>query len=461
VILLSSELLAQRYSRSPFTAQRRAVVQGMDPRHAQVLQLQRDAGNKAVAQMVAAKKQPGTRVGVQRAISSKAADLGKHQFLLRGTYGKIIRVLADYEGARSAPQRMQYVMTLLGLADTWLKDHPRPSSSREKQQREKIQLLEAECLREMSVHAAQQKYMEGFENTGPAAQGPRQLPGMAPNGRGYLQAPFDPNQQFGQFGTLSMGAKVGAAGPAKSLGAGKAFKDSATAGAGKDALKFASKYKLTAAEIAAIRTYSFPDYAYIVPAAANSPGYVKQGLEKSLDPSLKRLAGSAVDLNNAMKEGALHTGMLMQALAKIEPYARKGYRGERLTVAEFYRRYVVGAEISGADTESGKPARGMEFNRFGSASKRRSVAEAYAQGAGSGDQKINDDQTVSVILELELTNAREIEKLSGSPKGEYEVLILPGAKFVITGMPKVPEDDRVPGKPAATHWAIVRMKQIA
>lgn len=457
--MLSSDVLAQRYSRSPFTAQRRATAQGMDPRHAQVLQLQRDAGNRAVTQMVAARQQ-GARVGVQRAMSSKAAELGKHQFVLRGTYGKIIRVLADYEGARSGQQRMSYVMTLVGLSDTWLKDHPTPSSSREKQQRQKIELLEAECLREMSVHAAEQKYLEGFDTNGPVAQGPRQLPGVAPSGRGYLQAPFDPNQQFGQYG-LSTGAKVGASAPAKSLGAGKEFKGSATAGAGKDALKFAAKYKLTAAEIAAIRTYSFPDYAYIVPAAANSPKYVKQGLENSLDPSLKHLAGSSRDLNNAMKEGALHTGMLMQALAKIEPYARKGYRGERLTIAEFHRRYVVGAEISGADTESGKPARGMEYNRFGSASKRRSVAEGYSQGAGSGDQKISDDQTVSVILELELTNAREIEKLSGSPKGEYEVLILPGAKFVISGLVKAPESERVPGKPAATHWAIVRMKQIA
>ena len=38
---------------------------------------------------------------------------------------------------------------------------------------------------------------------------------------------------------------------------------------------------------------------------------------------------------------------------------------------------------------------------------------------------------------------------------------LPGAKFVITGIQKPSEKERVPGNPPATHWAIVRMKQIA
>ena len=102
----------------------------------------------------------------------------------------------------------------------------------------------------------------------------------------------------------------------------------------------------------------------------------------------------------------------------------------------------------------------MNYTWFGSASKRRNIAEGYAQGI-SGDVKPRPDQTVSVLLEMELTNARDIEKLSGTPKGEYEVLILPGAKFVITAVIKAPTGDQVEGDPKATHWAIVRMKQIA
>jgi hypothetical protein len=461
--VLSSDVQALHLSRSPFTAQRRAAAARLDPQHARVLDLQRQAGNKAVTQMVSAQRQAAGAARVQRTMTVRAGDL-RRQFVLRGTYGKIVRALADFEGSSRPEARLRYATMLRGLCNTWLQTHQGPTSPRDKQQRQQIEQLEAEAFREMGVLAAQQAYLKGFDASAPGAgpaQGPSQLPGVAPNGRGYLKAPFDPNQQFGQFAGLSMGAKVNAAGPARSLEAGRTHEGSATAGAGKAALAFASKYKLTAAEIAAIRTYSFPDYAYIVPAAANSPKYVKQGLENSLDPSLKRLAGSPRDLNTAMKEGALHTGMLMQALAKIEPYTKTGYRGERLTASEFYKRYVLGAEISGADTESGESARGVAYNRFGSASKRRSVAEGYSQGAGSGDQKIGADQTVSVLLELELTNAREIEKLSGSPKGEYEVLILPGAKFVITGIQKVPEKDRVAGSPPATHWAIVRLKQIA
>ena len=459
--MLSSDVLKLHQSRSPFTAQRRAEAQGMDPRHARVLQLQREAGNRAVSQMVAAQRQAGGRAGgqarVQRDIATHATDL-KAQFILRGTYGKIVRVLADYEGARDPERRMEYATTIRGLCNTWLKAHERATSRKEKKQRQQIEQLEAESFREMGVLAAQLKYLEGFDATGPIAQGPRQLPGVAASGRGYLQSPFDENKQFGQFGALSTGAKLGTAGPAKSLAAGREHKANATQGAGKAALGVAQKYNLNAAEIAAIRTYSFPDYSYINPATSNDRGRVGRNLKDVKDPSLNKLALTPDKIELAMKEGAMHAGVLMQALAKIEPFTRKGFRGERLTMAEFHKRYVVGAEVTGNGTKPGD--RGASYSWFGSASKRRNIAVGYSMGT-SGDVKPKPNQTVSVMLELELTNARDIEKLSGTPKGEYEVLILPGAKFVITELLKAPEADRVDGDPKATHWALVRMKQIA
>jgi hypothetical protein len=447
--------------RSPFTAQRQAIAGGMDPRHAGVLQLQREAGNKAVAQLVTAQRASAGQGTVQRAMTSRARDLGRHQRILVGTYGKIVRVLADYEGARSASERHRYVLLLLALSDTWLQKHADAKSSRERQQRDKVQLLEAECLRELSNKAAQEKYLEGFD---PASQGSKwnpEVPGTAPNGQRYDQAPFDPREQFGQMGALSQGAKLNAAGPATTLAGGGTTGDTATKGADKAALKLASKYQLTAAEIAAIRTYSFPDYGYIVPASGNSRDYVQQGLAKSKDPALKRLAASSKDINMAMKEGAMHTGVLMQALGKLPPWKGKAFRGERLTEAAFNTRYEIGKVISGVTNESGAPARGYELNRFGSASRERSVADKYSRGRGSGDQEIADDQTVSVVLELELTNARDIEKLSGSPNKEAEVLTLPGAKFAITAVLDMPWPDRKLGNPIATKWALVQAKQIA
>jgi len=474
--LLSSEVLKVRQSRSPFTAQRRAAAPRIDPRHVKLLDLQRQAGNKAVSQMVAAQRQQAAgRPTVQRAMTTKATDL-RSQFILRGTYGKIVRALADFEAIRDPKVKAQHAAFLEGLCQVWLRAHPRPTSAREKKQHQQIELLEAEASREFGVLSAQLKYLEGFE-PGQGSQGPAQLPGMAPNGRGYVSKqyrvhndpsqvftshaePFDPNKQFGQFGALSQGARINAAGPAKSLAEGREHKANATQGAGAGALRFASKYKLNAAEIAAIRTYSFTDYAYINPATSNNRARLEKNLDDVKDPSLNKLALTPDRIEMAMKEGAMHAGVLMQALSKIEPFTKKGYRGERLTASDFIKRYVVGAEVSGSNTEPGKAPRGVNYTWFGSASKRRNIAEGYAQGI-SGDVRPRPDQTVSVLLEMELTNARDIEKLSGTPKGEYEVLILPGAKFVITAVVKAPKSEQLEGDPKATHWAVVRMKQIA
>src|SRR5262249_3383761 len=195
---------------------------------------------------------------------------------------------------------------------------------------------------------------------------------------------------------------------------------------------------LNAAEIAAIRTYSFPDYAYINPSTSNDRGRLERNLDEVKDPSLNKLALTPDRIEMAMKEGAMHAGVLMQALAKIEPFTKKGYRGERIPATDFLKRYIVGAEVSGSNSEPGKAPRGVNYTWFGSASKKRHIAEGYAQGL-SGDVRPRPNQTVSVMLEMELTNARDIEKLSGTPKGEYQVLILPGAKFVITGIFKAPK----------------------
>src|SRR5690242_20101467 len=98
-----------------------------------MLDLQRQAGNKAVSQMVAAQRQTaGGRATAQRAMATRATDL-KAQFILRGTYGKIVRALADYEAARAPEIKMEYATAIRGLCNTWLKAHPSPKAGKEKQ----------------------------------------------------------------------------------------------------------------------------------------------------------------------------------------------------------------------------------------------------------------------------------------------------------------------------------------
>jgi hypothetical protein len=478
-ILLSSDVLKLRQSGSPFTAQRRAAAQRVDPRHAKVLELQRQAGNRAVAQMVAAQRSAAARPRIQRAMSTSARDLARYQSISgTGTYARIVKVVRDFDGARDPQIQSQLASLIRALCNVWLKDHPRPTSRRERTQHQKIELLEAESAREVGVLAAQAKYLEGFDANAAPAQGPRrltnqaapgpgaarpvaapgQLPGVASNGRGYLQAPFDPNQQFGQFGAMSVGTSLGAAKPARALARGDTDTSGGITGAGKSAVRYASKYKLSAAEIAAIRTYSFPDYAYINPATGANRARVEQNIRGSDDMYFKRVAAQGdAGFDKAMQEGSMHAGVLMQALAKISPYAKKGYRGERVTKADFNSRYLIGKTVPGTNKMSGKPVE-VDYNRFGSASKKQHVAEKYAQGGG--DVKPSPAETISVLLEVELTNARDIEVLSGTPKNEYEVLILPGAKFQVTQVMVAPNNQRPEGTPPATEWYVVKLKQV-
>lgn len=499
--MLSSDVLKLHQGRSPFTAQRRAAAPRLDPRHAHVLQLQRDAGNRAVTQMVAAQRQQRQAAGqvpVQRALASKASDLGKHQRVLLGTYGKIIRVLADYEGARSHQEKMELVSTLGGLAKTWLANHQRPTSSREKQQREKVQLLEMEISREITNQAAQEKYLEGFDakrvdafdqakaHQQALAGGPRLLPGFAPNGRGYTVSPFDEKKQFGGYDALSRGAGANAAGPARSLAAGQAWTGNATEGANKKAARLATRYQLTAAELAAVRAYTMSDYSYINPAMQNDRTKLENDLRRGQDPNLqdiltldlrsdKNRKGGALPtgVDRARKEGAMHAAVMLQALAKLPVYAKKSYRGERMSLNSFYTRFKKGSVTGGGRTDPNNPVADVVFTRFGSASKQRDVASRFSHG--EGDVKPGPNDTVSILCEIDVTNARDVSAISAAPKkiqaatqqggpkasSEEEVLLLPGAKFIIEEVAQRPESERRPGRdPHAQAWYLVRMKQI-
>ena len=68
---------------------------------------------------------------------------------------------------------------------------------------------------------------------------------------------------------------------------------------------------------------------------------------------------------------------------------------------------------------------------------------------------------MSVLLEIELTNGRDISLLSGAVKKEEEVLILAGAKFAIQGFSFRSKEEQHAGKPPATAWYVVKLKQIA
>lgn len=424
--MLSSDVLTKRQSRSPFTAQRRAVATGLDPRQAQVLQLQRQAGNKAVTRMLAERQRPA----IQRELSYRPSDLAPHMRALSGTYAKIVWALRDFHGAADPQQRITYVGVIKALCDLWLRDHAgswgkgKPVSSlfgagRTDAQRAIIARLGAEAGREHRKLSDDAAYLAKMRSGGFTAMGSTTVLNVDQASRQLAAGQTAPG--YGR-------------------------------GTDEKAVEVIRKYKLTEAEVAAVRTFTVSDYSYINPAKAGSESWLKSNVLLSKDERFKaRFAPrpftnedpwSHSNVPAAMQEGREHAAKLMEALIKLPAYNQVTYRGTRITPDEFKRKYAMGNEVP--------------FTAFGSSAKQRSIAQQFADGTG-GDVTPAEDAVVSVVFVVEGKNGRDISRISAATKPEDEVLILPGSSFTVSRV--VPASKGNPGKPEAKAWYTVFLRQ--
>lgn len=202
---------------------------------------------------------------------------------------------------------------------------------------------------------------------------------------------------------------------------------------------------LTEAEILAIKTFTNEDYKYMNPAIVGDDvwmGDQQPALQNLFSHQAQSSDGRhgdvQTDLRKLKTEGVLHGGVLMQAVAKLEPKVGKVYRGERLTQAEFDQKY-------------GRPT--MTFKTFASLSTAAGIGRGFSTRLPS-----RKDQVLSVFCEFDVTDARDISMLSVN-NTEKEWLLLPGANFVITDVEDITADQ----KPVAgiTRWLEVRLRQAA
>jgi hypothetical protein len=191
---------------------------------------------------------------------------------------------------------------------------------------------------------------------------------------------------------------------------------------------------LSAAELAAIQTYSVQDYRYINPATANDPAWLAKNFPSLADKPDKtledwadlqdelaaggqtldeRMADRRRDLATLREEGGLHTGVAMQGLLKMPAWKGTAYRGERLSAQRFYPRFVKRGD--------GFVPRDPTFTwkTITSISKSEQIAGGFStHGEGS----------YVIVYEFEIINGRDIEGLSLN-RGEREIALLPGAEF--------------------------------
>jgi hypothetical protein len=205
---------------------------------------------------------------------------------------------------------------------------------------------------------------------------------------------------------------------------------------------------LSAAELAAIVTFTANDYLYINPATANSRDWMiganeahdkvdKKNRTETEDIELQqsladagvtmeqRLAERKHELDERTSEGALHAGMAMQGLLKLPVWKGSLYRGEVLNKTDFESRFK--ADKRGTKFTPVNPT--MRRTAISSASKDRQRAQAFWAVAAAKVER----PWVRVLYEIEATNGRDIEMLSVS-RHEKEVATLPGAEFTITSV---------------------------
>lgn len=163
------------------------------------------------------------------------------------------------------------------------------------------------------------------------------------------------------------------------------------------------------AEAAAIATFTENDYSYINPATANNDTWLK-----AATPNMRAGTRSA-----AKEEGALHTAMALQGLAKVPVWTGTSYRGQSDPPGLFAKNFRINKDRSVRIVD-----RTYQCNSLVSRSRELRVAENFVATTDAGEG------TVKVLFEAVLTNGRDIEGFS-LKEHEAEVVTLPGAKFAI------------------------------
>jgi hypothetical protein len=368
-----------------------------------MMALQRSAGNRAVTQLLA---RPVTQVQRLSVTSSQLdANLGESKAkgvlgLGVSTFASIRETLAAYEkvaqgdGPKDRVVQDKHLERLDRLCTRWINEHRSLTSEQDQARNRIVRSLVDEIPVERARRSrgrAQETYLDNL------SAGQHSGGGVVPD------TPFN-------FKSRSGGA-AGAGANARDAYVGKNeqnWKLNSAASAAQEQrsieerMSFVNAHGLSSAEHAAISTYTIDDYSYINAATANKPEW------------LKTARSQTKDTRAMMEEGALHTGVVHDGLAKLPPYKGTVYRGEAFDNDRF-KEIRVGA---------------YTFPHLTSTSKAQGTASGWAVKGRSGSRPN------VVIWILPDSGGKDVEAISLTD-GEREVLIAAGSKFTIRSVTEV------------------------
>ncbi len=407
--------------------------------HDAMLQLQRSAGNRALADRLAQGRRP-----VQRLLTTTPGEFDKHistgsrilgagvrQTNDQSPFEAIRKALADYhtdikkskgEPELSLAQQKWHLENLDYLCQEYLGEKPL-AIKKDMKRHKVVDKLAAEVSIELvafSRREAEKRYQDNISNASPDV----------PVGADET----DPAKKFG-FRAMSDTGQLGATNHSVGQMRDRAEKIQ----------EEKEKYGLSDAEISAITVFSAQDFNYINPATANSPDWME---------SNKAKAGQGdrfqdVDDKTIKEEGTLHTAMAMQGLNKMPRYKGESYRGARYTPQDFAAAFVSKKKLN--------------FTTLASSSTNKDIALDFAHGVNSGTKPKNG-QTVAVITVLVDTGV-DISNIA-MIRSEAEVLILAGSWFEVTSLEPVDGNTEYAkwvdqatrdGQPLPTKWYVAKL----
>jgi hypothetical protein len=333
---------------------------------------------------------------------------------------RLEQAISDHKTASNRGWGLR-LSTILGVCDTYLDSHKDASKGWPGKKVAVVEGLKAEAMLERARRQAEEQYLlDAYTKPDESATA--------------LSAQSEKTRQFAHAEAQEVGARVRAAPEDRFAGL-----DSNSPMAW--ATMAAHIYKLTEAEVLAVKVYTSDDYRYINAATANEKALMnKRQFAGNSEDYLTSKEGRA-EMKRFFEEGSLHSAMAIAALQKLEDVADTCYRGTRMTMQQFEEQY-------GNSRRKKFPS--TVLRALTSCSTKKESAEVFA------NKSDEVDATVSVITEIATAHARDIGDLSLYP-GERELLLLPGA--VVQTLSWELQGSWGDGQPEATMWVYVMAKE--
>jgi Domain of unknown function (DUF4157) len=340
------------------------------------------------------RRKPLGRNDLKGKVSTKA-DLNKQRGK-ESTFSEIIKYLGNYEDATNSRDELRFLQALEMLVNEWKVAHGDGETKKEKTKAVSLSNILTK------VHAAlanlgdeqQSQYGEKIANTNQA---------IAYDGA--TSKSFKHMTESGARGAVTEGANFA-----------KARKNAESTG-------------LTDEELAAIRIYSGGDYRYINPTLNKNKGWLegeslnltglgaKKETKWANSGTLKQMLEQQGKLTKQQErvlkiEAMQHARVAITGLEKLPDNKVSGYRGMTITKDALDAEYKANNVVTWAG--------------FSSCSTDQMVSSVYANQPAEGK--------VGLLITLNIKHGKDISTFS-QEAAEKEILVLPGAKFKVAGVP--------------------------